>query len=410
MIAINSTVTVTSTANATPVNNAGTSQSDSLNPASPSGTFTQVLNNEINAKNQNTPPASTSQSSNTGNSANSATGKTDTAPANTTKKNTPNNKSDTQDSNAANQGAITNTLNTGTPTDTNAAAAAAAAALLSTTTAQPAPLLHLNTTGIKSAALAGLTTAANAAKTPAQLAGQTATLQAAALSNAAATAKAATESPEQQIQTEADTGTLSGALSADTATLADKTLAALVSASSTTSKSSASNTTGAEQLSSMTPMLTSISNTMNNNVNTDKLTPNVGTPAWDQALGQKVTWMTAGGLQNATLTLNPPDLGPLQVVLSVSNSHAVAAFTAHQPEVRQALENAIPKLREMLGQAGIQLGECSVGSQQQRQQEQSSGQSASNRSMTSIPGIAGAIGPGQTTSIRQGTGLVDTFV
>jgi flagellar hook-length control protein FliK len=100
----------------------------------------------------------------------------------------------------------------------------------------------------------------------------------------------------------------------------------------------------------------------------EKLTPRVGTPAWDQALGQKVVWMVAGEQQSASLTLNPPDLGPLQVVLNVSNSQANATFIAAQPEVRQALEAALPKLREMLGEAGIQLGQASVNSGTPNQQ------------------------------------------
>ncbi|MDB5765023.1 MAG: putative flagellar hook-length control protein FliK, partial [Herminiimonas sp.] len=100
----------------------------------------------------------------------------------------------------------------------------------------------------------------------------------------------------------------------------------------------------------------------------EKLTPQVGSPGWDQALGQKVVWMVAGGQQSASLTLNPPDLGPLQVVLNVSNSHATASFTAAQPEVRQALEAALPKLREMLGDAGIQLGQASVNAGTSQQQ------------------------------------------
>lgn len=92
----------------------------------------------------------------------------------------------------------------------------------------------------------------------------------------------------------------------------------------------------------------------------DKLTPQVGTSGWDQAVGQKVIWMAAGALSSASLTLNPPDLGPLQIALSIVNNQATVSFTAAQPEVRQALEAALPKLREMLGDAGIQMGQASV--------------------------------------------------
>jgi flagellar hook-length control protein FliK len=144
----------------------------------------------------------------------------------------------------------------------------------------------------------------------------------------------------------------------------------------------------------------------------DKLTPQVGTPAWDAALGQKVVWMAAGGQQSASLTLNPPDLGPLQVVLHVSNSHANATFISAQPEVRQALEAAMPRLREMLGDAGIQLGQANVGSGMPNQQ-QASGESASrSASRDGTPATVGrdaALPPVRAERLSSGRGMVDTF-
>jgi flagellar hook-length control protein FliK len=93
---------------------------------------------------------------------------------------------------------------------------------------------------------------------------------------------------------------------------------------------------------------------------TEQVAPHVGTTGWDQAVGQKVVWMVAGAQSSASLTLNPPNLGPLQVALSVVNNQTVISFTAAQPEVRHALEAAMPKLREMLDNVGIQMGETSV--------------------------------------------------
>lgn len=146
----------------------------------------------------------------------------------------------------------------------------------------------------------------------------------------------------------------------------------------------------------------------------DKLAPQVGSTDWNQALGQKVVWMVAGGQQSASLTLNPPDLGPMQVVLNVTNSHATATFTAAQPEVRQALETAMPKLREMLGDAGIQLGQASVnaGTAQQQQnfanQASRSGKGGTDRGIDAIDG-ARASAAQATVSVTSGVGLVDTF-
>ena len=146
---------------------------------------------------------------------------------------------------------------------------------------------------------------------------------------------------------------------------------------------------------------------------TDKLTPQVGTPGWDQALGQKVVWMVAGAQQSATLSLNPPDLGPLQIVLNVSNSQATATFTAAQPEVRQALEAALPRLREMLGDAGIQLGQATVGSGNPNS-NWGSGTEQSQHG-TARAGESGGDAPGtplrtsRIQAISGGLGLVDTF-
>lgn len=104
-----------------------------------------------------------------------------------------------------------------------------------------------------------------------------------------------------------------------------------------------------------------------------RLAPQVGAPGWDQALGQRVVWMAGNGQHSASLILNPPELGPLQVVLNVADSQATANFFAAQPEVRQALEAAMPRLREMLDAAGIELGQASVSSGGGQQAEMGDG-------------------------------------
>ncbi|MET0857442.1 MAG: flagellar hook-length control protein FliK [Telluria sp.] len=144
----------------------------------------------------------------------------------------------------------------------------------------------------------------------------------------------------------------------------------------------------------------------------ERIAARVGTPGWDNQVAQKIVWMVAGKEQSATLTLNPPDMGPMQVVLSVTNDQATVSFTAAQPEVRQALENAMPKLREMMSESGISLGNASVseGAQDQRQAQQgdkSRGQGGGNR----FGGGGDVAGPAEAprTSRNAGTGLVDTF-
>lgn len=146
----------------------------------------------------------------------------------------------------------------------------------------------------------------------------------------------------------------------------------------------------------------------------DRLSARVGTPAWDNQVGQKVIWMVGGEEQSATLELNPPDLGPVQVVLNVSNEMASVTFSAQQLEVRQALENSLPRLREMMNESGIALGNATVnagsdGSQQQNQQGSSRPGSGGNGGGAGGDSAVADTAPRQRTSILGGAGAVDTF-
>ena len=146
----------------------------------------------------------------------------------------------------------------------------------------------------------------------------------------------------------------------------------------------------------------------------DTLTPHVGTPAWDHALGQKIVWMAAGAQQSASLTLNPPDRGPIPVIIHVSNDQANASFTAAQPEVRQALEAALPRLKEMLGDAGITLGQASVSAGNPNQsgaadQRAGSGPRRGNGAADHEPLDTEPVTRSMTRIVSGGTGMVDTF-
>jgi flagellar hook-length control protein FliK len=136
-----------------------------------------------------------------------------------------------------------------------------------------------------------------------------------------------------------------------------------------------------------------------------------GRAGWDQAIGQKVAWMVAGGEQSATLTLNPPDMGPLQVVIHVHNDIADATFMSNNQEVRQALQDGMSNLRDMLNASGIQLGQSNVGEHTQSQQQLAeSGGRSGRASGTATEEGGSAAAAVQTTVVRSGNGMVDTFV
>lgn len=98
--------------------------------------------------------------------------------------------------------------------------------------------------------------------------------------------------------------------------------------------------------------------------------PVLGTPLasaqWQQGLGQHLVALHQRGGQKVDLHLHPAELGPLTISLKVDDQLAQAQFFSANPQVRAAIEQAIPHLREALEESGIQLGEAMVGDHQQR--------------------------------------------
>ena len=91
------------------------------------------------------------------------------------------------------------------------------------------------------------------------------------------------------------------------------------------------------------------------------LEPQVGSPAWQQALGQQLSAFTRNGVHHAELRLHPEHLGPLHIKLRLDQDQVQLHFVTDQQPVRAALEAAMPHLRTSLADAGIQLDQGSVG-------------------------------------------------
>jgi flagellar hook-length control protein FliK len=86
----------------------------------------------------------------------------------------------------------------------------------------------------------------------------------------------------------------------------------------------------------------------------------VGTPAWNDELGGRLTWMAANGRESASLRLSPEHLGPLEVRISVQDGEAKVWFGATHADTRSALEQSLPRLREMFASQGLVLADSGV--------------------------------------------------
>ncbi|WP_332401971.1 flagellar hook-length control protein FliK [Vibrio metschnikovii] len=84
-------------------------------------------------------------------------------------------------------------------------------------------------------------------------------------------------------------------------------------------------------------------------------------------MAERIQMMMSKNLKNIDIRLDPPELGRLHIRMNMHADGASIQFTVTNAQARDALEGAMPRLREMLAQQGVQLADTSV-------QQQSSGQ------------------------------------
>jgi flagellar hook-length control protein FliK len=84
---------------------------------------------------------------------------------------------------------------------------------------------------------------------------------------------------------------------------------------------------------------------------------------WDTAFAERVVWMAKQGMQEAQISLNPRNMGPIEVHISMQKEQASVTFVAHHAATRDALEAAMPRLRDMLQDNGLNLAQSDVSHQ-----------------------------------------------
>lgn len=136
-------------------------------------------------------------------------------------------------------------------------------------------------------------------------------------------------------------------------------------------------------------------------------------PAWAGDFSQKIMWLATNDKQTAQLSLTPPQMGPIEVSVNLDKGHAMVSFVSANGDTRQAIESALPRLREMFATAGIELGQTNVSAQSSGQQSSGweGGRSTSPRmaDRTILVTDSASALQGRAFSISQGSGLIDIF-
>ena len=145
---------------------------------------------------------------------------------------------------------------------------------------------------------------------------------------------------------------------------------------------------------------------LGNDTNTAELRAPVGSSDWNDELGTHLTWMTQKGLETGSLRVSPEHLGPVEVNISVQNGDASVWFTANHADTRAALEQALPRLREMFASQGMNLADSGVSRQSLSQQgSRDRGRSAASQGVSQVSAVAGPA----DSAARMNLGLVDLY-
>ncbi|GLQ93748.1 flagellar hook-length control protein FliK [Dyella acidisoli] len=131
----------------------------------------------------------------------------------------------------------------------------------------------------------------------------------------------------------------------------------------------------------------------------------VGTSGFAKELGQQITWLSGQDVKQAQIRLNPQNLGPLDVKVSVEHGRVDVSFMTQHAATTTAVQQGLDQLNQMLSGQGLSLGHATVGQHaqqqfggQQGQQAQASG--TANDDVVDTP---------VATAARVAVGLVDAF-
>ena len=79
-----------------------------------------------------------------------------------------------------------------------------------------------------------------------------------------------------------------------------------------------------------------------------------------QAFAARVLWQVEQGQERAELRLEPPSLGRMAIRVDVDGERLALSIQVQQGAAREALENALPRLREMVAEQGLSLGDVDI--------------------------------------------------
>jgi len=103
------------------------------------------------------------------------------------------------------------------------------------------------------------------------------------------------------------------------------------------------------------------------------------------AVKEKVMVMINQKINQLEIRLDPAELGSMHVKLNLQNEQAAVSFIVQNSQAKEALEQNMHKLKDMLSESGVDVGESSIEQQDQSAGEQ--GESSKDRSEANNGGL-----------------------
>jgi len=121
-----------------------------------------------------------------------------------------------------------------------------------------------------------------------------------------------------------------------------------------------------------------------NNVQLQQETISIFKKDFADAVKDKVMIMINQKLQQFDITLDPPEFGNMQVRVNLQGEQAAVNFVVQNQQAKEALEQNMHKLKEMLAEQGVDVGGANVEqqSQQKNNEDHEAGQESHNSSRT----------------------------
>ena len=104
-----------------------------------------------------------------------------------------------------------------------------------------------------------------------------------------------------------------------------------------------------------------------NNVQLHQETIAIFRKDFSDAVKDKVMVMINQKLQRFDITLDPPEFGNMQVRVNLQGEQASVNFVVQNQQAKEALEQNMHKLRDMLAEQGVDVGGANVEQQSQQQ-------------------------------------------